>query len=235
MFFIDRARPLTAGSAYRTHGIQGLIPKSRRPKRTRKQQWSADGSGGSAVASGASWCRKEKIAVLLAEEEIITSASTVGRVLASLKRRTLLVEPRSRTRTRKPVVRPYATRVPKEKRGPETPGALLQIDTVHIRPPGPERRQFTAIDVVSRYAVLSVRSRATALTAAAFLDDVQARMPRFRCRLVQVDGGSEFMAEFEQVCQQRDCAVCVATTVTQAQWSSGTVEWDVSTGVLGMA
>ncbi|MCO5216921.1 MAG: integrase core domain-containing protein [Thermomicrobiales bacterium] len=196
--------------AYRTHGIQGLFPKSRRPKRTRKQQWNAELEAAVLrLRTEHRGAGKAKIAALLAKEGTTTSASTVGRILASLKRRILLVEPRFRIRTRKPVVRPYATRVPKEKRKPETPGALLQIDTVHIRPPaGPERRQFTAIDVVSRYAVLGVRSRATALTAAAFLDDVQARMP-FPVQAIQVDGGSEFMAEFEQACQQRGIALYV--------------------------
>lgn len=188
--------------AYRTHGVRGLIPESRRPNRTRKQQWSA------AMEAAVLRLRqehrgagKEKICMLLAEEGMITSPSTVGRILASLKKRNLLQEPRFRVRARKPTVRPHAMRVPKEKRKPEEPGALLQVDTVHIRPPaGPERRQFTAIDVVSRYAVLGVRNRATALTAAAFLDEVEARMP-FPVQAIQVDGGSEFMAEFEAACQ----------------------------------
>ena len=35
-----------------------------------------------------------------------------------------------------------------------------------------------------------------------FLDSLQQRMP-FPIRAVQVDGGSEFAAEFEQACQQR--------------------------------
>jgi hypothetical protein len=47
-----------------------------------------------------------------------------------------------------------------------------------------------------------VRNRATATTAAAFLDTVGARMP-FTVRAVQVDGGSEFHATFEAGCQRR--------------------------------
>jgi len=43
---------------------------------------------------------------------------------------------------------------------------------------------------------------ATARTAAAFLDGLQAWMA-FPWRAVQVDGDSEFFAEFEQVCQRR--------------------------------
>ncbi len=57
-------------------------------------------------------------------------------------------------------------------------------------------------DVVSRWDVIQAHSRATARTAAQFLDTLQHRMP-FPIRAVQVDGGSEFAAEFEQACQQR--------------------------------
>ncbi len=63
---------------------------------------------------------------------------------------------------------------------------------MHLRPcPGLERRQFTAIDVASRVAVLSVRSCATAGTARDHLTGLIERMP-FAMRAIQVDGGSEF-------------------------------------------
>ena len=42
----------------------------------------------------------------------------------------------------------------------------------------------------------------TALTASAFLRALEQRMP-FPLRAIQVDGGSEFAAEFERACQQR--------------------------------
>jgi len=61
---------------------------------------------------------------------------------------------------------------------------------------------FTARDVVSRWDVIQAQTRATAQAAAQFLDTLQHRMP-FPIRALQVDGGSEFAAEFEQACQQR--------------------------------
>jgi len=67
-----------------------------------------------------------------------------------------------------------------------------------LRPlPGVVRYHFTAVDVVSRWNVLGVRSRASAGTA-----EVLDRMP-FPVRAIQVDGGSEFMADFETACQAR--------------------------------
>ena len=56
--------------------------------------------------------------------------------------------------------------------------------------------------LVSRWDVIQAHSNATASAATEFLDTLQIRMP-FPIRALQVDGGSEFAAEFEQACQQR--------------------------------
>lgn len=127
----------------------------------------------------------------------------IGRILASARRRHLLIEPHAvRVRQARPQ-RPHATRLPKAKRQPTQPGELIQLDTMHLRPrPNLERRQFTALDVVSRLAVVGVRAQATAGTAKAFLAELIARMP-VPIQGIQVDGGSEFMASFETVCQER--------------------------------
>ena len=77
------------------------------------------------------------------------------------------------------------------------PGDLVQVDTLDVRPlPGGILKHFTARDVVSRWDVVEVRTRATANTATDFLSTLQARMP-FPVRAIQVDGGSEFQAGFE--------------------------------------
>jgi transposase InsO family protein len=146
---------------------------------------------------------KDKLVVLLREQGYLTSASTVGRVLRYLKRRGVLVEPvrRAISATRR-VRRPYAIRKPKEYK-PLIPGDLVEVDTLDIRPlPGVLLKQFTARDVISRWDVIEVRSRATAHTAMEFIETVQRRMP-FPVKAVQVDGGSEFYAEFEEECQRR--------------------------------
>ncbi|HET7093062.1 MAG TPA: integrase core domain-containing protein, partial [Thermomicrobiales bacterium] len=104
--------------------------------------------------------------------------------------------------------RPYAVRKPKEHPVVH-PGDLVQLDTMHLTPlPGVDRRQFTAVDVVSRFGVLGVRGSATAGTARDFLADLQARFP-FPLKAIQVDGGSEFMAEFETACADQGIALFV--------------------------
>jgi len=147
---------------------------------------------------------KDKLGVLLKREGVPTSASTVGRILTSLKQQGRLHEPPrvaiSARRRRLP--RPYATRKPQDYVARQ-PGDLVELDTLDIRPlPGITLKQFTARDVVSRWDVLEARSRATAPLAAQFLDAVQTRMP-FPIRAFQVDGGSECSAEFEEACQRR--------------------------------
>jgi len=148
---------------------------------------------------------KDKLAVLLRQQKIAISTSMLGRILTSLKRRGRLVEPpRSGVpgsrRALRP--RPYAVRKPRQY-AVFRPGDLVQVDTVDVRPiPGVNFKQFTARDVISRWDVIQAHPRATAQAATQFLDTLQHRMP-FPIRAVQVDGGSEFAAEFEQACKQR--------------------------------
>jgi putative transposase len=148
---------------------------------------------------------KDKLAVLLRRQQLSVSASMVGRILTRLKQHGRLVEPlrlgvAGSRRALRP--RPYAVRKPKQY-AVSRPGDLVQVDTLDVRPvPGVVFKQFTARDVVSRWDVIQAHTRATAQTAALFLDTLQHRMP-FPIRAVQVDGGSEFAAEFEQACQQR--------------------------------
>lgn len=183
-----------------------LEGRSHRPHRRRQPTWSF-----SLARRVLHWRRrhprwgKDKLAVLLRREGLCISTSMVGRILTHFKKRGLLVEPlrcsvgSSRARHRR---RPWATRKPKEY-GPSQPGDLVQVDTMDLRPvPGIVLKQFTARDVVSRWDVLEAHTRATATSAAAFLDTLQSRMP-FPLRALQVDGGSEFAAEFEQACCQR--------------------------------
>ena len=176
-----------------------------RPRRLRQPSWSA------ALEQAVLKLRREyprwgkdKLAVLLCGAGHTVSVSMVGRILTRLKRRGLLVEPVSHTiSARRPAPpRPYAIRKPRDY-VPQVPGDLVEVDTLDVRPlPGVVFKHFTARDVISRWDVIEVRSRATASTAAAFLDSVVARMP-FAIRAIQVDGASELNAAFEAECQRR--------------------------------
>lgn len=146
---------------------------------------------------------KLKLVVLLVREGTVLSASKVGRILAYLKARGALQEPLRRSLSRRRQwKRQYATRKPKGYQ-PTAPGDLVQIDTMDVRPEtGIVLKQFTTVDVVSRWSVPTIASNATAKLASRALDDLLARAP-FAIKAIQVDGGSEFMADFEDACQQK--------------------------------
>ncbi len=146
---------------------------------------------------------KEKLKILLEGERVYLSVSMVGRILTYLKDRRVLREPIRAIKTRqRRLKRPYGVRKPKDY-PVLTPGDLVQVDTLDVRPePGVLLKQFTARDVVSRWDVLELAKQATASTAARLLDPILERMP-FKVRAIQVDGGGEFMAEFEEECQSR--------------------------------
>ena len=142
---------------------------------------------------------------LLKARGVVHSATLIGRIPRSLRRR-LPREPWAVQVRRERLAHPSATRVPKDQRHPTVPGALIHLATMHLRPlPGIERRLFTAIELVVRWAVVGVRATTSAGTATAFLADLIARMP-VPVRASQVAGGSAVMAECERACQARTIA-----------------------------
>jgi len=185
--------------------LESLADHPHRPRRLRQPTWSRE------LALAVLHIReqyprwgKDKLVILLHQNGWEVSTSMVGRILTHLKARGVLREPpRSGISIRKRLwKRPYAVRKPKGYAVQE-PGDLVQVDTLDVRPlPGVALKHFTARDVVSRWDVLEVHTRATATTASGFLDRLLERMP-FPVRAVQVDGGSEFQAAFETTCQRR--------------------------------
>ena len=147
---------------------------------------------------------KDKLLVLLRNEGFNTSSSTVGRILSYARQRGILREPTLSyvSASKRSRNRPYAIRKPADYVAKQA-GDIVQVDTLDLRPlPGVVVKHFTAHDVMSKWNVLDVYSRATSATAARFVDTVEVRMP-FRVRALQIDGGSEFQGAFEEVCQSR--------------------------------
>ena len=190
---------------YNPRDLRSLEERSHKPKRLRQPTWSRE-LALAVLHPREQYPRwgKDKLVVLLRERGWQVSTSMVGRILSHLKARGVLKEPpRNGISTRKRLWRrPYAVRKPKGYAVKE-PGDLVQVDTLDVRPfPGMVLKHFTARDMVSRWDVVEAHTRATARTAAGFLDALQARMP-FPVRAIQVDGGSEFQAGFESECQRR--------------------------------
>jgi transposase InsO family protein len=219
-----RRHGLTAEQAARGvgHGRSKLYrwqeeaePKSRRPHRVRPRTWTPEllETIERLRDDNPMW-GKEKIVVLLAREGIRTSASTVGRILKSLVERgvvipvpTLRRRPGPR-RLRLTTKERHARRLPKGLK-PTRPGEIVQIDTlfVNVRPDKPIK-QITAYDPVAKWTLGRVATSASARSATALLDKLLLEAP-FAVTGIQVDGGSEFRAEFEEACRDRGLALFV--------------------------
>lgn len=102
----------------------------------------------------------------------------------------------------------YARRLPKGLR-PTRPGEIVQVDTLFVNlAPDKAIKHFTAYDPVAKWTTGHVATRATATTAAVLLDKLIADAP-FKIEGIQVDGGSEFKAEFEQACKDKGLVLYV--------------------------
>ena len=82
----------------------------------------------------------------------------------------------------------------------QAPGEMVQVDHMTCSRDGQVLKEFRAVCPTTRHMVARVFSRATAGNARRFLTAMVEAMP-FPVASVQVDGGSEFMADFEQACQ----------------------------------
>jgi putative transposase len=188
---------------YDPKDLRSLGDRSSRPQRVRKRTWTtAEVVAVRKLRERFTCWGMATLAVLLLAGGIRLSVSRVGRILGYLKQTRQLREPLRRTSAqRRPWQRPYATRKPRSYTA-RTPGDIVQLDTMDVRPePGIVLKQFTAVDVVSRWSVPTIASGATAVLAVRALENLIARMP-FPVRAIQVDGGSEFMAHFEEFCRQ---------------------------------
>jgi putative transposase len=188
-------------------------PRSKRPTRIRAKSWTpALIEAVEALRLDHPMWGKAKLGPLLRREGFAVSDATVGRIIAYLVARGV-VERVPALRRRKGAGarhwrRKHAVRLPKGKK-PTRPGELVQVDTlaVNVRP-DKSIKQFTAYDPIARFTAAKAFSTATSGCAKNFLDKLVEAFP-FAISGIQVDGGSEFMAEFEQACKDRGLALFV--------------------------
>lgn len=80
-------------------------------------------------------------------------------------------------------------------------GERVQIDHMTAIKNGTRLKHFQAWDRRSKYVAAQVYSNANSISAKRFLLEFVQNCP-FKIHSIQVDGGSKFMADFEQGCQQ---------------------------------
>lgn len=151
---------------------------------------------------------KKKLHALLSGEGFPVSEPTVGRTLVRLRAKGQLNEPPVVTARLAGTKRRNLSRRPYAKRRdwsfvPKVAGELAQVDTLHITQlEGGKRYQFTASDYIGKFTARTAAQHVTATSASTILDAMEQRWP-VKLQAIQVDGGSEFMAVFEQACKDR--------------------------------
>ena len=193
----------------REEGVKGLVPRSSRPKSHPGRQWTmADAKRVLDVRREMPWAGKARVALELAERrpERAPSEATVGRILrwavqAGRAKPCSFCEGRVAAKRRRDFTGAHARRwKPRDKHA----GVQFDHMTTHID--GKTFKEFRAVRPVTRRQRAKVCSSATAHTAKAFLGEAAERLD---IRAVQVDGGSEFMAEFEDGCKERGLELLV--------------------------
>jgi transposase InsO family protein len=203
----DAARAVGCSRASLYRWEQRPEARSRRPKRVRAKTWS------SALVAAAERIRldypmwgRAKLGPLLRAQGFTASDATVGRIIRYLTGRGVVQSvPALRkrpTKRRWSQNRRFASRLPKDLKAAGT-GDLIQLDTVFITlAPGKPIKHFTAYDPIAKWTVGEAYRQATARSASLFLDKVVRDMP-VPPKAIQVDGGPEFMAEFEEACEAK--------------------------------
>jgi transposase InsO family protein len=182
-------------------GLAGLEDRSHRPHHCPRPTWTtAQVQAVLALREEYPAWGKAKLATLLRRQRMPLSVSMVGRILRYLRQTGQLREAPHRRRPSRRLPRPYAVRKPKDY-VVSAPGDLVQVDTLDVEVvPGARFKHLSLVDVVSRWHAAEIRRGATATTMRENLEQMRARLP-FPLRAIQIDGGSEFRAEFEAYCQ----------------------------------
>lgn len=187
---------------YKEEDLNGLENVSRKPHRVRQaiEQWRIKDF---VLKTRKKYplFGKEKIRIMLQEEcGISSSVSTIGRVISKLINQNKILHVNEvcgkRIRTQFRQFNDHAQRFKYGMKAQEF-GEMIQVDhmTEGIF------KHFAAICPISKIVFAYAYRQATALTGADFLKKVIFFFP-FKITSIQVDGGGEFMAEFEQACKK---------------------------------
>jgi transposase len=203
---ISRATYYRWKKRYKGQGLIGLENKSKRPNKLRGHTW------GQEEEQFVLTLRKQyplwgkcKIAFVLQRDfGKSLSVSMVGRILHDLLTRKLIQHKcflYGRLRDKKPRI--FTNHAQRWKYGmkAQKPGELLQIDHASIElADGKIVKHFQAICPVTKWSITRVYHCATSNIAKEFFAEIRRNLP-FKLHSVQVDGGSEFMGEFEEECK----------------------------------
>ena len=200
---------------------KGILPPSKKPKSLRKPEW-----GESEMQLVLSIRRenptygKAKISVILKRDYGAQfSESTVGRILKHLMNKGLIQKSisapfKKRRRRFKGHAQPWIYGMKALK-----PGQMLQIDHMSVSKNNFSAKHFQAWDPTSKFIHASLYSNAKSRSAKKFLLELIQKTP-FKIESIQVDGGSEFMKDFEEACAELHIQLFVLPP-KRPQWNGG--------------
>lgn len=184
--------------------LVALVPKSTAPKRKRRRVIPTSIEDLIVKERAMEKIGKEKLAVLLKEDGIATlSPSTVGRMIADLKKQGKLRNPKrlslSGRMGRLLEKKPRKTR--KKLRSKGHTGTLAKADTIVRFTNGVKRYILTAIDLETEFAFAYAYTSHASKSAADFMRTFKDIAP-LSLTHVQTDNGSEFADHFEAFCDE---------------------------------
>jgi len=182
---------------------KGILPPSKKPNSVRKREWGeAEMQLVLQIRRDNPTYGKAKIAVIIKRDhQGNLSESTVGRILTYLKQKGLVQKSPSaiRQKRKRSFVKGHARRWTFKHYKSIKMGERVQIDHMTATKNGICLKHFQGWDRCSKYMDANVYSDAKSSSAKRFLMDFVQSCP-FKITSIQVDGGSEFMAEFEEAC-----------------------------------
>ena len=228
-------------------GQRGLAPKSTRPHHVRPWAYKpADVKAVMDLRRTYLFMGKARIHAMLVRKGFTLSVSTVGRILSRALARGAIrpasfCEGRVKPKRRRDFAAKWAKRWKYGSKASQ-PGELVQIDHMTYTAGGQSLKEFRAACPVSKFMATRVYSRASAGNAKRFLLDILGVLP-FPLISIQVDGGSEFMADFERACEELGIPLLVLPPrrpqwngcVERANRSSRTEFWSLYDGPLTVA
>ena len=210
---ISRATLFRWKKNYKLYGLIGLEDESRIPNKKRQSTWSKE------IENRVYRLRfkyrlwgKAKITIMYIKEynEII-SQSMIGRILHKLTIQNRIKPVRFLLYQKIHKNRVFTGHAQRWKIGMKAniPGELVQFDHMTVEVPGYGRvKNFSAICPITKIAVEKIYKEANSRNAADFLKTVMLELP-FSIKSIQVDGVSEFMKDFENLCQKSNIPLFV--------------------------
>jgi len=183
---------------------RGIAPPSKRPKKMNKPRWGeAELQLVLKIRRENPTYGKEKIAIILKRDHAQTmSESTVGRIVVHLKGKGLISKSASALRTkRKRQFTKHAKAWTYKDYKTMAMGERVQIDHMTVTKNGISFKHFQAWDRSSKFIDTQVYSDAKSSSAKRFLLEFVKNAP-YKILSIQVDGGSEFMDQFEDACAE---------------------------------